>query len=114
MLTITVKELSKLIEKNPESIDLIDVRGTWEYSEVHIPQAKNIPLHILPMRLSELDKSKKVIFICRSGGRSTQATMFAENEGIKWYNVTGGMSEFERLYPAQVIHGEKKKLFGLF
>lgn len=114
MLSLSAKELSTLLEKSPGKIDLIDVRGTSEYSEAHIPEARNIPLHLLPMRMSEIDKKKQVVFICRSGGRSGQATMFAENAGIKAHNLSGGMNDFERLYPTKVAHGERKKLFGLF
>lgn len=114
MLTISPKELSSLLEKSANTIDLIDVRGTGEYTEVHIPEARNIPLHLLPMRLSELDKSKKIIFICRSGGRSGQACSFAEWESISAYNLVGGMTDFESQYPTKVVHGEKKKIFGLF
>lgn len=87
MLTLTSKELASLLEKTPESIDLIDVRGTGEYSSEHIPEARNIPLHLLPMRMSEIDSKKQVIFICRSGGRSGQACSFAANSGVKGYNL---------------------------
>ena len=66
MLNITPKELSTLLEKTPEKIDLIDVRGTGEYTEVHISEARNIPLHLLPMRMNEIQKNKQVVFICRS------------------------------------------------
>ncbi len=114
MLTLTPKELTSLLEKTPEKIDLIDVRGTGEYSEVHIPEARNIPLHILPMQINEVDKTKQVVFICRSGGRSGQACIFLENAGIKSYNLVWGMNDFEKEFPTKVIHGEKKKLFGLF
>lgn len=67
MLTVSPKELNSLIEKTPEKIELIDVRGTGEYDEVHIVEARNIPLHILPMKMNELDTKKQIIFICRSG-----------------------------------------------
>jgi rhodanese-related sulfurtransferase len=70
MLTITPQELASLLSNSPEKIDLIDVRGTGEYAEVHIPEARNIPLPILPMRMNEVNATKQVIFICRSGGRS--------------------------------------------
>lgn len=114
MLTLTVKELNSLLEKSPEKIDLIDVRGTGEYAEVHIPLARNIPLHLLPLRMNEVDKSKQIIFICRSGARSWQACSFAEKEGIKTYNLSWGMNDFESEFPTKVVHGEKKKLFWIF
>lgn len=114
MLTLTPRELNTLLDKTPDTIDLIDVRGTGEYAESHIPEARNIPLHLLPMRLSELDKNKQTIFICRSGGRSWQACSFVANNDITWYNLVGGMNSFESEFPSKVVHGEKKKLFGLF
>lgn len=114
MLTLTPKELNSLLEKSPEKIELIDVRGTGEYEEVHIPEARNIPLHILPLRMGEIDTTKQIIFICRSGGRSGQACQFAEWSSIKSYNLIGGMNSFESEFPNKVVHGEKKKLFGLF
>lgn len=87
MLTINPKELYSLLETTPEKIALIDVRRTDEYSEVHIPEALNIPLHILPLKINEVDTTKQIIFICRSGGRSGQACIFLENAGIKSYNL---------------------------
>lgn len=114
MLTLTPKELSSLLEKTPEKIELIDVRGTGEYDEVHVKNARLIPLPFLPLRIKEIDTSKQVIFICKSGGRSAQACSFALNSGIKAYNLTGGTTDFEKQFPNQVIHGEKKKLFGIF
>jgi rhodanese-related sulfurtransferase len=89
MQTILSKELNSLLGNNPDTIQLIDVRGTGEYSEAHIPEAKNIPLHLLPLRIAELDKKKKIVFICRSGGRSGQATLFAESQNIAAYNLVG-------------------------
>lgn len=112
--SITAKELKKLIDTAPDTIDIIDVRGTGEFKKLRIPSARNIPLHILPMRLTELDKTKKIIFVCHSGGRSAQATMFVGREWIQWSNLDGGMNEFENEFPEHVIREEVKKLFGLF
>jgi len=114
MQTLTPKELDSLLQKSPEKIELIDVRGTDEYSDVHIPEAHNIPLHLLPLKMNEIDTMKQVIFICRSGGRSWQACSLADNMEIKSYNLIGGMTSFEAEFPSKVIHGKKKKLFGLF
>lgn len=89
MQSITTKELVSLLEKSPEKIDLIDVRGTGEYNESHIPEARNIPLHLLPMKMNELNTKKQIVFICRSGGRSGQACTFALGSNISSYNLLG-------------------------
>lgn len=81
---------------------------------MHIPEARNIPLHLLPMRMNEIDKTKQIICICHSGARSAHACMLLERNGIPSYNLSGGMSSFENEYPQKVVHGEKKKLFGFF
>lgn len=114
MQSITPKELNSLLEKNPDAIELIDVRGTGEYAEAHIPEARNIPLHLLPMKLNELNTKKQIVFICRSGGRSGQACSFAQSSNIQTFNLQWGMNSFEQEFPNKVIHGEKKKLFGIF
>lgn len=103
MLTLTPKELISLLQNTPDEIDLIDVRNTDEYDEVHLEGARLIPLHILPLRESEIDKTKKIIFICRSGGRSGQACLFLEWDGITAYNLEGGMNAVEKEFPTRVI-----------
>ena len=114
MNTITPKELSSLLTESPEKIELIDVRGTEEYADVHIPNTKNIPLHLLPVRITEVDTQKKVIMICRSGGRSSQACAFAEQNGLVTYNLIGGTTAYEVEFPNGVIRGEKKPFFKFF
>jgi rhodanese-related sulfurtransferase len=103
MLTLTSHELVSLLEKSPETIDLIDVRESSEYEEVHIPEARLIPLAMLPIRLDELDTKKQIIFICRSGGRSGQACTFVEWEKIQAYNLSWGMNDFAEKFPTKVI-----------
>ncbi len=107
MLTITPKELRILIETTPHTLELIDVRNADEYVEVHISSTRLIPLTVLPIRMSEIDSSKQIIFICRSGGRSGQACQFVGASDIKAYNLTWGMIAYEKEFPTKVIHGIK-------
>ena len=112
--TITPKELKNLIDTTPETLDLVDVRGTDEFRELRIPSAHNIPLHLLPLKTGELDTSKKIVFVCRSGGRSAQATLFAKQNWINAYNLSGGMNEFENEFPEHVVREESRKFLWLF
>lgn len=109
MLTISPQELSNLIKTTPETLELIDVRSTGEYDESHITGSKNIPLHILPMRIHEIDKNKRVVMICRSGARSAQACMFAAQSGVEAYNLSGGVMTHEWVAPQDIIHGEARR-----
>lgn len=74
---------------------LLDVREPHEYRGPmgHVPGAVSIPLGELPARLAEIEsyKSKQVIAICRSGGRSAQAVEILTNAGFEdVLNMTGG------------------------
>ncbi len=88
---ITVAELMKLLQQ--ENIKLIDVRTDAEIARGKIPQGEPLPLHLLPLRMHELDKSAKTVFYCQMGGRSAQAAAFAAaNEFSDVYNLQGGIT----------------------
>lgn len=93
MKEITVQEVQESI-KNGEKLNLIDVREVAEVQEDHIPGIINIPLGLLEFRLQELNKNTPYIIICRSGGRSGQATEFLTYHGYDATNMVGGMLAF--------------------
>jgi len=72
MKTISPVELQKILVKNPQAM-LLDVRTPVEFAEVHVPQAKNIPLDELNPGALALDKNQPVYLLCRSGQRATKA-----------------------------------------
>lgn len=77
------------------AITLIDVREIDEVEAGHIPGSINIPLGLLEFRMHELDKNTAYIMVCRSGGRSGQATAFLQSHGYDVTNMTGGMLAWE-------------------
>jgi rhodanese-related sulfurtransferase len=88
---ITVAELVKLLQL--ENIKLIDVRTDAEIARGRIPQGIALPLHLLPLKMHELDKSAKTVFYCQVGGRSAQAAAFAAGNGFSdVYNLQGGIT----------------------
>ncbi|MEM7321556.1 MAG: rhodanese-like domain-containing protein [Actinomycetota bacterium] len=71
---------------------LIDVREPHEVAEGTLPGAINIPLGDLPSRLAEIDQGRRVVLLCRSGGRSGQAAEFLMQSGYAdVVNLVGGM-----------------------
>lgn len=91
---ITVQQVQQSIE-NGDKLNLIDVREVVEIQGGHIPGIINIPLGLLEFRLHELNKDTPYIMICRSGGRSGQATEFLTYHGYDATNMVGGMLAWE-------------------
>jgi len=74
-----------------ENGQLIDVREPDEVAGGTLPGAVNIPLATIPERLGEIDRSRPVVLLCKSGGRSTQAAQFLVAQGYDDVtNLDGG------------------------
>ncbi|MBE4909465.1 rhodanese-like domain-containing protein [Bacillus luteolus] len=88
---ITTADLRK--ELNDKNKQYIDVRTPGEFKGRNIKGFKNIPLHQLASKASELSIDKEVVVICQSGMRSNKATKVLRKQGFNQVtNVKGGMS----------------------
>ena len=82
------------VEEHGRSVQILDVREPKEFNDElgHIAGAKLIPLGELATRIGELDKSKPVVAVCRSGARSARATLMLQQNGFaRVANLSGGM-----------------------
>lgn len=85
---------------NTAQLKLVDVREVSEYNGElgHAPQTELIVLSTIPEKIGTLPKDKTIVFICRSGGRSAQATAYAQQMGFtNVYNMQGGMLLWNQL-----------------
>lgn len=77
---------------------LLDVRTSGEFSYGTITGAKN--LDIMSPHFSDairrLDKDKEYFVFCRSGSRSAHACAIMAKEGLKAYNLAGGIGTWPR------------------
>lgn len=88
---ITVAELQARLQQG--GVRLIDVRTDAEMARGKIPQGEPLPLHLLPMRIAEMDKHAATVFYCQMGGRSAQAAAFSAASGFAdVYNLQGGIT----------------------
>lgn len=77
---------------------LLDVREPDEYSAIHAPDAKLIPLGQLNSRLKEIEayKDKPIVVMCRSGRRSAEAVSLLKEAGYTQVsNIKGGIMAWE-------------------
>jgi rhodanese-related sulfurtransferase len=79
VIDISAEELREMLKNKKDQTKIIDVREPEEYAIIRIKGSKLIPMGELMNRLDEIDWSKEVIFVCRSGNRSRH---MAEIAGI--------------------------------
>lgn len=116
---LTPRETFNLLQTSPEVI-LVDVRTQAELELVgRVPNAMAIEWATYPgmvknpdfaKQLSDrVDKSQTVVFMCRTGGRSHNAAVLAEQLGFdKAYNMLEGFEgEANELKQRTLINGWK-------
>lgn len=82
--------LASLAEQ--ESVTLVDVRTDEEAARGIIRGALHLPLHLLPLRVQELQGDNPLVFYCHSGIRSAQACSFMAGQGREnLFNLRGGI-----------------------
>ena len=103
---VNCEDLAKLSPEQKKQLWLIDVRRPDEYNNElgHIEGAQLLTLGPdLSNALAKGDKSKEIVFICRSGARSANATLESMSLGYKKsVNMIGGMIRWNELsYPTK-------------
>ena len=89
MKTILPAELQKILAENPNAT-VLDVRTPVEFAEVHVPQARSVPLDELKPGALALPKDQPVYLLCRSGQRATKAAEKLAREGFLQPTVVAG------------------------
>jgi rhodanese-related sulfurtransferase len=80
-----------------EDLLLVDIRTPAEIAQGAIPDALLMPMHLIPLRLSELPKEREIVVYCRSGARSYQACAYLMQQGYeRTLNLRGGIIAWAR------------------
>lgn len=89
MKTISPVELQKILATQPDAT-LLDVRTPVEFAEVHVPEARSIPLDELNPGSLQLQKNEPVYLLCRSGQRAAKAAEKFSREGFSQLIIVEG------------------------
>ncbi|WP_394552767.1 rhodanese-like domain-containing protein [Agromyces sp. MMS24-JH15] len=79
-----------------EDLWVLDVREADEVAQARLESAQHIPLGELVARLDEVPRDRTVHVLCHVGGRSAQATVFLEAQGLDAVNIDGGIVAWYR------------------
>ena len=89
-------ELRSLLAQG-EPLQLVDVREHAEFASGRIPGSRLLPLGELHRRAAELDASRPVVCVCRSGKRSSQAMEKLAALGFDdVHQLDGGLTAWEQ------------------
>ena len=82
--------------KVAEGARWLDIRHAKEFNHSHLPEAINIPLHELRLRIEELGKEQRYICYCRTGHRSSAAAFLLVQNGFDASVLSGGVQVMAR------------------
>lgn len=83
---------------------LLDVRTPEEHRIARLEPSLLMPLHELPRRLAELDPARDIVVYCHYGPRSSYATQFLRQQGLRRvWNLAGGIDAWSAEIDAAVL-----------
>ena len=88
----TPQQVAALHERG--EIQLIDVRQPEEREAGRIAGDRFIELGQLPAAVDSVDRSRPVVFYCRSGSRSAMAAEAFRGAGFDAHNMSGGLLDW--------------------
>jgi rhodanese-related sulfurtransferase len=75
-----------------EQLEIVDIRSPGEVAQGIIPGSWPLPMHLIPLRLSDLPKDRELVLYCRSGARSYHACTYLMQQGYRRVvNLRGGI-----------------------
>ncbi|MBV2126052.1 MAG: rhodanese-like domain-containing protein [Candidatus Thiodiazotropha endolucinida] len=76
---------------------LLDIRSAGEITQGVLPDAEHLPMHLIPLKISDLPKDKAIILYCHSGARSYHACAYLAQQGFQnAINLRGGILGWAR------------------
>jgi adenylyltransferase/sulfurtransferase len=79
-----------------ETLTLLDVREPWELDVASVPGVLHIPMGEVPERVAEIDRTRQVAVLCRSGRRSLEVAKYLQQNGFDAVNLAGGILAWSR------------------
>ena len=76
------------------ALQIVDVRHPHEWQAGRIVGSMHIPLDQLEHRVGEIDLSRPLVAVCRSGNRSGQAMELLRDKGFEAYSLDGSLAEW--------------------
>jgi rhodanese-related sulfurtransferase len=87
------ERLANWLAEDP-TLQVIDVRESYERQAGYIQSTRHIELAALPSQAATLERERPVVFYCRVGGRSDMAAQAFRAAGFDAYSMRGGLQRW--------------------
>ena len=95
--------------REPGAVTVLDVRSPGEFAATHVAGSRNVPLDLLgrhAARFADRLASSRVVLVCASGARATEARYHLAAAGAEDLHVLdGGVPAFAAA-GGEVVHGQ--------
>jgi rhodanese-related sulfurtransferase len=89
---VSVQQAAEMQGSDDVGALIVDVREPNEYTQLRARGAVLLPLGRLNGRAKDLPRDRELLLMCRTGGRSQNATQFLQAQGFSNVtNVSGGI-----------------------
>jgi DMSO/TMAO reductase YedYZ molybdopterin-dependent catalytic subunit len=90
---------------------LLDVREPDEWDAGHAAGAVHLPMGLVHDRHAELPSDRRIVVVCRSGGRSAAVTQALRGAGFDAVNLSGGMCAWSAAgLPVETVGEDTREL----
>ncbi len=79
----------------PDGAFILDVREPDEWTAGHVEGSLHVPMGVVPHRLPDLPWDRRIVVVCRSGGRSARVTGYLRQHGYDVVNLKGGLTAWQ-------------------
>jgi rhodanese-related sulfurtransferase len=84
-------ELADWLAREPQDVQLVDVREPYEREAGRIAGSRHVPMVALSEQAATLDRDRPVVFYCRVGSRSDMAAQAFRAAGYRALSMSGGL-----------------------
>jgi rhodanese-related sulfurtransferase len=109
---ITPSEVHRKLS-NGADLQVVDIRSEPAFRRGHVPGAINVPFHVFPQRIEEIEWGEEIVCVCPHGESSVQAARLLEAyEGVEGdadvKNLEGGYRAYDyELEAAEDLPGSR-------
>ncbi|HSV66271.1 MAG TPA: rhodanese-like domain-containing protein [Mycobacteriales bacterium] len=79
----------------PDDAFVLDVREPDEWAAGHVDGSLHVPMGQVQGRIADIPNDRRLVVVCRSGGRSARVTNFLRTQGYDAVNLAGGLKAWE-------------------